>query len=133
MANICEPAIKTVNENKRKWLLRLSQKALRRGRVVDVSTLVAHIFSGQQQTPNPTCFSYRTWQPCRVPFGDSRPQGRPMALQVWEVGKSECRAVMVRIRVSMLPGAKAGPRPTGLSSQENLENLLQEEMANDLI
>ena len=45
-----------------------------------------------------------------------------MAVLDWDVGKSECRAVMVRIRVLMLPGAKASPRPTGLSSQDNLEN-----------
>ena len=56
-----------------------------------------------------------------------------MMLRVWEVGKSESRAVMAWIRVSMLPDAKACPRPTGLSSQENLENRLQEEIANDLI
>ena len=56
-----------------------------------------------------------------------------MTLWVWEVGKSESRAVMVRIRVLTLPDAKAGPRPTGLASQENLENPLQEEIANDLI
>lgn len=115
MVNRCEPVIKTVNENKRKWLLRLSQKASRRGRVVNMSALVAHISSGRQQAPNPTGFAFETWQPHRVPLlleGDNRPQGRSMTLWVWEVGKSESRAVMVRIRVLTLPDAKAGPRPT---------------------
>ena len=47
-----------------------------------------------------------------------------MTLWAWEVGKSEGRIVMVRIRVLRLSDAKACPRPTGLSSQKNLENPL---------
>ena len=58
---------------------------------------------------------------------DSRPQGMPMAMRVWDVRKSECRAVMVRIRVETLPGMKVSPLRTGLSSQENLENRQHEE------
>ena len=53
---------------------------------------------------------------------DSESQETPMAVQVWEVGKSECRAVMVQIRVEILLGAKASRRPTGILLQENLEN-----------
>ena len=47
-------------------------------------------------------------------------------MRVWEVGKSECPTVTVGIRVSSL-GTKVRPRPTGLSSQESLENRQHEE------
>lgn len=44
-----------------------------------------------------------------------------------DAGRSECLAVMARIQVSTLPGAKVSRRPAGLSLQENLENHLHEE------
>ena len=50
-----------------------------------------------------------------------------MGMPAWEVGRSECRAVMARIRVSRSPGTKVRPRPTGLSWQESLTNRLYEE------
>ncbi len=50
-----------------------------------------------------------------------------MAVRAWDVGRSECRAVMVRIRVSTSPDPKGGLRPTGLSSQETLANRWQAE------
>jgi hypothetical protein len=50
-----------------------------------------------------------------------------MAVRVWDVRRSECRAVMVRIRVETLLGTKVSPRRTGLSWQENLKNRQQEE------
>ena len=50
-----------------------------------------------------------------------------MGMWVWEVERSECHAVMVRIRVSMLPGTKVSLRSTGLSLQDNLENHQNEE------
>src|SRR6516225_6930572 len=46
------------------------------------------------------------------------PQGTLLTVRVWEDGKSECRAVMVRIGVEALPHAKAGRLPSGLPSQE---------------
>lgn len=48
-------------------------------------------------------------------------------MRAWEVGRSECRAVMVRIRVLMSPVTKVCPRPTGLESQDSLENRIHEE------
>ncbi len=41
-----------------------------------------------------------TWKPRIAPgFGrDSGSRETPMAVRVWDAGKSECRAVMVRIR-----------------------------------
>jgi len=57
--------------------------------------------------------------PVSLPFGDSLSQDRPMAVRAWDVGRSERRAAMARIRVETLPGTKVSPRPTGLTSQEN--------------
>jgi hypothetical protein len=54
------------------------------------------------------------------------PQGTLLAVLVWEDGKSECRAVMVRIGVGISPHVKAGRLPSGLPSQDGwltLENL----------
>jgi len=54
-----------------------------------------------------------------------------MAVQVWEVGRSEGHAVMVWIQGKRFLGMKMSPRPTGLLSQENLENRNYGEIAND--
>jgi hypothetical protein len=82
--------------------------------------LVTHTPLGRLQAPNPTLLDKRNVEtPYRSPQGDSLPQGKPMAVRDWEVGRSECRTVMVRIRVATSPGTKVSPRPTGLTSQEN--------------
>ena len=47
-----------------------------------------------------------------------------MEVQAWDVGKSEGRSVMERIRVSTSPGTKVSPRPTGAFSRESMENTL---------
>ena len=47
-----------------------------------------------------------------------------MEVRAWDVGKSEGRSVMERIRVSKLPGTKVSPRPTGASLRESMENTL---------
>ena len=54
-----------------------------------------------------------------------------MAVREKDVGRSEGPAVIAGIRVATSPGAKASPRPTGLSLQENLENRLSRGKAND--
>jgi hypothetical protein len=82
--------------------------------------LVTHTPLGRPQTPTPTLLDKRNVEtPYRSPQGDSLSQGEPMAARVWDVGRSERRAVMVRIRVATSPGTKVSPRPTGLTSQEN--------------
>jgi hypothetical protein len=82
--------------------------------------LVTHTPLGRLQTPNPTLLDKRNVEtPYRSPQGDSLSQGRPMAVRAWDVGRSECRAVMARIRVETSPGTKVSPRPMGLPSQEN--------------
>jgi hypothetical protein len=50
-----------------------------------------------------------------------------MEVRAWDVGKSECRLVMRRIRVSTSPGTKVSPRPTGASLRERMENTLNGE------
>lgn len=88
--------------------------------MISIFILVTHMPLGRVQTPNPTLLDKRNVEtPYRSPQGDSLPQGRPMAVRAWEVGKSECRTVMVRIRVETSPGTKVSLRPTGLTSQEN--------------
>ena len=48
-------------------------------------------------------------------------------MRAWEVGRSEGRPVMGRIRVSTLPGTKVSPRPTGASLRETKQNTLNGE------
>ena len=82
--------------------------------------LVTHTPLGRLQAPNPTLLDKRNVEtPYRSPFGDSLSQDRPMAVRAWDVGRSERRAVMARIRVETSSGTKVSPRPTGLTSQEN--------------
>jgi hypothetical protein len=82
--------------------------------------LVTHTPPGRLQTPNPTLLDKRNVEtPYRSPFGDSLSQDGPMVMRDWDVGRSECRAAMVRIRVGISPGTKVSLRPTGLTSQEN--------------
>ena len=50
-----------------------------------------------------------------------------MAVREQDVRQSECRAVMARIRVSMLSDTKVCPLLTGLTSRENLSNRFYEE------
>ena len=52
------------------------------------------------------------------------PQGELMEVRAWDVGRSEGRSVMERIRVSTSPGTKVSPRPTGAFSRESMENTL---------
>src|SRR3954470_1883912 len=47
-----------------------------------------------------------------------------MEVRAWEVGRSEGRPVMGRIRVGASPGTKVSPRPTGASLRERMENTL---------
>ena len=133
MVNRCEPVIKTVNENKRKWLLRLSQKASRRGRVVDMLALVAHISSGRQQAPNPTCFSFETWQPRRVPLlGQStvRKTYGPAGLGSRKKRMPCCNGADTGFNVTRRESAPTSDR--SFIAREFGEPL-QEEIANDLI
>jgi hypothetical protein len=82
--------------------------------------LVTHTPLGRSQTPTPTLLDkWNVETPYRSPHGDSLPQGKPMAVRDWDVGRSEGRTVMVRIRVETSPGTKVSPRPIGLTSQEN--------------
>ena len=50
-----------------------------------------------------------------------------MEVRAWDVGRSEGRPVMGRIRVAASPGTKVSPRPTGASLRESMENTLNGE------
>lgn len=99
MVKVSESAIKTVNNDKRKWLPRLTKTVLEVGRTIVLYVLVTRTPPGQQQAPNPAYFTGGTWKPRIAPLGDSRLRSLPMAVRAWDVGRSERRAVMVRIRV----------------------------------
>jgi hypothetical protein len=59
MVKISESAIKTVNYNKRKWLLRLTKTVTGVGRTTSSCGLVTHTPPGREQAPNPANFSRR--------------------------------------------------------------------------
>ena len=63
MENICESVIKTVTANKRKWLIRLGQKAIEGGYMLWLCIYVIHNLLGRQQAPNPTYSDNGTWKP----------------------------------------------------------------------
>lgn len=70
MAKISESVIKTVNSNKRKWLLRLNQKVMEVGVGFLTCRLVTLRLPGRQQAPNPTYFVARNVEtPYRPPRG----------------------------------------------------------------
>jgi len=71
-------------------------------------TLTHHVKSVEHGKPN-----------CLHLSMESDPQGKPIGKWVKEVGISECRSVMERIRVQNLPGPKGRRRPAGLWSQES--------------
>jgi RNA-directed DNA polymerase len=82
--------------------------------------------TGVQAGPKPRVVMFEEHgKPNTPPVTAGQPQGRLMAQWEKEGGESECRSVMVRIRV--LPGAKASPLPLGLPWQESLRNRNQEE------
>jgi hypothetical protein len=82
--------------------------------------LVTHTPPGRLQAPKLTLLDkWNVETPYRSPLGDSLSQDRPMAVRAWDVGRSERRTVMARIRVETSPGTKVSPRPIGLTSQEN--------------
>jgi hypothetical protein len=77
------------------------------GEIVFFLTFVTDTPLGRLQAPNPTLLDkWNVRTPYRSPQGDSMPQGTPMAVRVWDVGRSECRAVTARMRVETSPGTK---------------------------
>lgn len=80
---------------------------------------------GRQQVPNPAKTSgAERGNPVPSPARAGEPQGDLLEVRAWDVGKSEGRPVMGRIRVSTLPGTKVSPRPTGASLGERMDNTL---------
>ena len=69
MVKTSESAIKTVNNDKRKWLPRLTKTVLEVGRTIVLYVLVTRTPPGQQQAPNPAYFTGGTWKPRIAPSG----------------------------------------------------------------
>lgn len=98
---VSESAIKIVIDDKRKWLARLNQTVLEVGRVIasglswpirlPVDSRHLTQCTPEVERGNPVCLPFR--------LRDSLPRGEPMGMPAWEVGRSECWAVMAWIRV----------------------------------
>ena len=122
MVNTCEPAQRPSRASKLKWLTSLSQKARRRVGGFNGATSWSTVLPGRQQVPNPAKTSEaERGNPVSSPARAGEPQGDLMGVRAWEVGRSERRPVMGRIRVSTLPGTKVSPRPTGASLRERVQ------------
>jgi hypothetical protein len=112
-------------EHKLKWLTSLSQKARKPEVDLTVPPRWSTALPGRQQVPNPAETSgAERGNPVSSPAREGEPQGDLMEVRAWDVGKSEGRSVMERIRVSTSPGTKVSPRPTGAFSRESMENTL---------
>ena len=80
---------------------------------------------GRQQVPNPAQTSgAERGNLVSSPAREGEPQGELMEVRAWDVGRSEGRPVMGRIRVAASPGTKVSPRPTGAFLRERMENTL---------
>lgn len=56
--------------------------------------------TGEKPAPNlPLSLTQNTVSPNPCPCWASEPQGTPLGMRVWDVGKSECRAVIARIGI----------------------------------
>jgi len=120
MVKTSKSALKTVINEQAEVAITLDQKVQEAGEMIAIFILVTHTPPGRLQTPNPTLLDKRNVEtPYRSPEGTACRKDRPMAVRVWDVGRSECRTVMARIRVETSPGTKVSPRPIGLTSQEN--------------
>ena len=104
---------------------KLEPKGTGAGGGFNVATSWSTVLPGRQQVPNPAETSgVERGNPVSLPAREGEPQGELMEVRAWDVGRSECRPVMGRIRVSMSPGTKVSPRPTGASLREDMENTL---------
>ena len=119
MRNICELPLNAVSDDRPKMLTGLDQKVrgmdgavwccLTRSMIPPANrqTLTHRVKLAEQGKPNYLHLSM-----------ESDPQGEPIDEWVKEVGISECRSVMERIRVQNLPGTKVSRLPTGVGSRE---------------
>ena len=152
MANTCESAIKTVNGERAKVVVPSGKRSGQNGDVgrhvalnevtswtasppVDSRRLPSHVLRRRNvETPYISRRRSDEWARRKAQQASPAPEytsdrGRsPIDVRAWDVGRSEGRAVMVRIPVETSPGAKASPRPTGLPSRENLFNHWKERM-----
>ena len=100
MVNISEPTINLVNWTMPKMLTGMNQKVRER--------VFGWVQFQSKDDSSPGDSRHLTFQlslmrnmvsPYSRPSGQSEPQGTPMGMRVWDAGKSECRAVIVRIGV----------------------------------
>jgi hypothetical protein len=104
---------------------KLEPKGMGAGGGFNGATSWSTALPGRQQVPNPAETSgAERGNPVSSPTREGEPQGELMEVRTWDVGKSEGRPVIGRIRVSTSPGTKVSPRPTGAFSRESMENTL---------
>ena len=139
MVNTCESVIKTVMRERAKVVVRAacrteigsSQKVRRLESGFNGAaswTLILPVDSGYLTSRKLHERNVETLYTSPRSRGVSVPRGALIGVQVWDVGKSECRAVIARIPVETSPGTKVSPRPTGVPVRENSNNHHQERM-----
>ena len=115
-------------EHQAKVADKLEPKGTEAGGGFNGATSWSTALSGRQQVPNPAETSEaERGNPVSSPAREGEPQGDLMEVRAWDVGRSDCRPVLGRIRVSTSPGTKVSPRPTGASLRERMENTLNGE------
>jgi hypothetical protein len=128
--SICELLINVVIDNKPKMLTGLSQKASSQAQRLNRPLTQMLNYRRKRQHLTYSGAHTERGKPVSVPMRESEPRGKPIQMQVWDDGKSECHLVMRWIGVEPQATslhAKVGLLPSGLSSQENLSNRLRRE------
>jgi len=119
MCNICELPINAVRVNRPKMLIGLDQNGKGYGWSVRMSLHAIYDTPGGQADTNPSVKEAEHGKPNRLHLSmESDPQGKLIDEWVKDVGKSESRSVIGRIRVQNLPGTKVCRLPTGVESRE---------------
>lgn len=120
MGNICELPINVVIDDRPKMLIGLDQKVRGMDEAFRFCLTRPMIPPANRQTLTHWVKSAKQGKPNYLHLGvESAPQGTPTGEWVKEVGKSESRSVMERIRVRDLPGTKVCRLPTGVESRES--------------
>ena len=107
MANKCEPLLNVVTLNRLKLLISLNQNGVQSD--IPVWGYTDARLSAERRSLSCQFINYaERGKPVFLLLRRESPsQDEPMGMQVREYGKSECRAVMVRIGVETSPHAKA--------------------------
>jgi hypothetical protein len=124
MLKITEPSINVVNVDEPKMLIGSTQNGKWPGMGASDSPLADRMATGEEtEAKRSIGTSAEHGKPIALLMGGREAVRPTAALGVDEEGKSECRAVMARIRGATSPGAKASRLPEeGVPSRQRLIN-----------